>query len=345
MAYYSKKDSEIQQFNMDVKKLKEDMTSGNFERIYLLTGTEDYLRKQFKDSMRKALTNGDDDMNYSYFEGKDISIGQVIDLAETMPFLSDRRVIFIENSGWFKGGADAMADYVKNSCDTTVIVFVDANVDKKSKLYKAVSEHGYVAIFVEQTDETLTKWVAGRIAKDKKQIRREDVLYFIEKTGPEMDNMATELEKLLCFCMDRDAIYREDIDEICTTRLQSHVFNMIDAISENKQRVALDLYYELLALKEQPMVILYLIAKQCNSMLAVKQLRNSGKGIAEICDALKQKDFVVKKQANQVSRYTEAELRNAVEKCVQTEQDVKTGLLTDRLAVEMIILTVLKPSK
>lgn len=327
-----------------MQQLAKDIESGQFKKVYLLCGEEDYLRKQYKDKMRKALTTGEDDMNYAYFEGKDIVAGQVIDLAETMPFLSERRVIIIENSGWFKAGGDTFAEYVESMCDTTVICFVEAEADKRTKLYKQVEKCGYVASFPKQNEETLTKWIASRIRAEKKQIRREDVSYFIEKTGPEMDNMATELEKLFCYCMDREVITRDDIDEICTTKLEGHIFAMIDAIADNKQRLALDKYYELLALKEAPLYILYMIARHCNNLLITKQLRLKGLDNSRIAERTKQKDFVVKKQANQASRFSEENLKAAVEKCVQAEQDVKTGIMNDRLAVEMIILSVLKPS-
>ena len=45
-------------------------------------------------------------MNYHYFEGKNTIPEKLIDLAETMPFLAERRVIVVENSGFFKSAQD-----------------------------------------------------------------------------------------------------------------------------------------------------------------------------------------------------------------------------------------------
>ena len=88
-----------------------------------------------------------------------------------------------------------------------------------------------------------------------------------------MDNMARELEKLFCYCLEKDSVTVADIDDICTTRIESHIFAMIDAIAENRQRVALDKYYELLANREAPMYILYMIGRHCNNLLMTKELR------------------------------------------------------------------------
>ena len=88
-----------------------------------------------------------------------------------------------------------------------------------------------------------------------------------------MENIRKEMEKLFCYCLDREALREEDIDEICTKRIGNHIFDMVSAIAEKKQRQALELYYELLAQKEPPMRILFLIARQFNLLLQVKELR------------------------------------------------------------------------
>lgn len=90
-----------------MQRINEDIKSGQFRQIYLLYGEESYLRKQYRDRLKDAMTEDGDTMNYSYFEGKDISVGAVIDLAETLPFFADRRVIVVENSGLFKHGGNS----------------------------------------------------------------------------------------------------------------------------------------------------------------------------------------------------------------------------------------------
>ena len=82
-----------------MKDLQKDIQSGNWKQVYLLFGEEDYLRQQYKNRLLKALNPDEDTMNYSIFSGKDINPAEIIDLAETMPFFSDRRVTHIEDSG------------------------------------------------------------------------------------------------------------------------------------------------------------------------------------------------------------------------------------------------------
>ena len=84
-----------------MKSLNEDIKTGNFKGAYLLFGEEAYLKKQYKERLRKAILPEGDQMNYAYYEGRGINPAELIDLAETMPFFAERRLIVVENSGFF----------------------------------------------------------------------------------------------------------------------------------------------------------------------------------------------------------------------------------------------------
>ena len=58
-------------------------------------------------------------MNTHFYQGKDFSLGQVIDLAETLPFLAERRVMFFKDTGLFKAGGEKLAEYLASRNDTT----------------------------------------------------------------------------------------------------------------------------------------------------------------------------------------------------------------------------------
>ena len=109
---------------------------------------------------------------------------------------------------------------------------------------------------------------------------------------------------------------------------------MVDAVAAGNQQKALDLYYELLALKEPPMRILFLLVRQYRMLFHVKALANQGYGRKRL--RLKQ-DYIHLWQEriwNRRSGFKMGQLRRVMEEGAQLEQDVKTGLLTDNLAVE-----------
>ncbi len=323
-----------------MQRINNDIKNSKYQPIYLLFGEERYLKKQYKDKLKKALCAADDNMNNHFFEGKGIAVGEIIDLAETMPFFADRKVIILEDSGFFKSGGEQLAEYVNNQNETTLFIFVESEVDKRSKLYKAVQSKGCVIEFTSQDENTLKRWIAGILAKEGKKITENTVQFFLSKTGTDMENIYRELEKLICYCMEKDVVEIQDVETICTTRVTNHIFDMLDAIADKKQDKALQLYYDLLALKEPPMRILFLIARQCNILLQVKAMKNKGYGNKEIASAVGVPPFALNKYAAQAGKFKSAVLRKAVAKCVEAEEAVKTGRMNDIMSVEILIVSV-----
>ena len=117
-----------------MKSLNEDIKTGNFKPVYLLYGEEAYLKKQYRDRITKAIFPDGDTVNYAYYEGKGINPGELIDLAETMPFFAKRRLIVVENSGFFKNATPDLADYIKTMPDTACFLFVENEADQISSV-------------------------------------------------------------------------------------------------------------------------------------------------------------------------------------------------------------------
>ena len=333
-----------------MKTIDEDIRSGNLKQIYLLYGTEDYLKRQYRDKLKNALTaagedsgmggmlsGGDGDMNFNRFEGKDINPKQVIDLAETLPFFAERRVILIENSGFFKNACDELAEYLAQPAASTYFVFVEEEVDKRSRMYKAVKNAGKIVEFATQTEELITRWVLARLKKEGKNITGSVMQLFLSKTGSDMGNIDRELEKLICYTMGREVITKEDVEAVGTVHVSNRIFEMVTAIVTGNTRKAMDLYEDLLTLKEPPMRILFLIAKQFNQLLQVKELAGKGAQKSEIASKVKVPPFVAGKLMAQAKAFTKEQILSYVEFCVESEEAVKTGRLSDRLAVELLI--------
>ncbi len=321
-----------------MKSLNEDIKSGKFKNVYLLYGEEAYLKKQYKDRMTKAIIPDGDTMNYAYYEGKGINPAELVDLAETMPFFAERRLIVAENSGFSKNATPELADYIKSMPDTTCLLFIENEVDKRGKMYKAVKDRGRIVEMGRQDEKTLLYWIAGNVKKEGRQIKESTARYLVSKTGTDMENLEKELEKLFSYTLGKDEITAADIDDICTTQITNKIFDMIEAVAAKRQKQALDYYYDLLALKEPPMRILYLLSRQFKLLLEVKDLMGRGNDKAQIAKTAKLHPFVAGKYMQQCRTFSKAELRDIMEEAASTEEMVKTGRMNDVMSVEIFIV-------
>ena len=169
-----------------MKKIDKDISDGQLKQMYLLYGDEAFLKKRYRNKLRDAFLPDGDTLNLSYFEGAGTSVRDIIDTAETLPFLSERRLIIVENSGFFKTSKPELADYLKQAPETAAFIFVENEADKRGKLYKAVAAGGYAVEISAQTTDTLTKWVAVTLRNEGKTTDRRTVEYFIGKCGSDM---------------------------------------------------------------------------------------------------------------------------------------------------------------
>ena len=321
-----------------MKSLNEDLKTGQFKQIYLLYGEEAYLKKLYKNRFVKAMVPEGDTMNYRYFEGKNTNPKEIIDLAETLPFFAERRLIVLENTGFLKNATPELAEYLKNMPETTYMIFVESELDKRGKLYKVIKEKGHIVELKRQDEKTLMRWAAGILAREGRKITTRDMELFLTKTGTDMGNIRMELEKLITYTMGQDIVTREDIEEICTTRTENKIFDMVRAVTERNQRRALDLYNDLLTLREPPMRILFLLSKQFRQMCLAKKMAGEGASQNEIATRLGVPSFVARNILACARAYSVEELEQAEEDFVDAEEAVKTGRLQDVLSVELLIV-------
>ena len=296
-----------------MKRIVEDIKSGRFSKVYLLYGEEAYLRRQYCEKLREALVAEGDTMNCSVYAGKDINVNEVVDRADTMPFFAERRVIIIENSGWLKSGNDQIVAMIKTLPETTCIIFVEEETDKRSKLYKAITANGYAALCEMQDEATLKKWVLGLLKKENKQITADALELLLDKTGTNMENIRRELEKLICYKYYEEGITEADVEALCVVQIQNQIFDMVEAVALKEQKRALELYYNLLALKEAPMKILALTARQFHMLLQVKEMKGKGYQESDIAKKIGLNPYFLKKKyIPQAARFQLSQLIDAL---------------------------------
>lgn len=319
-----------------MQTLNQDLKEGSFRPVYLLYGEETFLVNSYKNRLKEAIL-GDDTMNFSYYEGKGIDVNEVIRQADTMPFFAEKRLILVENSGFFKTSSEALASYLPEMPETSCMIFVETQVDKRNKLYKKVKDLGYAAELGRQNSSQLARWAGGILAREGKKITGKTMELFLSMAGDDMENIRMELEKIVSYTMGREVVTDKDVKEICTVQVTNRIFDMVAAIVNGQTKKAMDLYEDLLTLKEPPMRILFLIARQFNQLLQVKELMAKGFDKGVIASKMKLQPFVVGKIMTQTRLFSRDEILECVRFCVELEEAVKSGQLQDSLAVELFI--------
>lgn len=324
--------------NREIKKISEDIKTNTFKQFYLFYGEEKYMILQMKDQLKRALISEDDTMNYSYFEGKKVDPTEIIELAKTVPFFNDHRFIILDGTGLGKKSDDSFIKGLKEISDTSVLLFIEDTIDKRSKIYKFLSKQGHAACFEPMKNKELSQWITLLLKKDEKQMSISTMNNFLYRCGSDMHTLKNELDKLISYVGDRKEITSYDLEQLTSSQTINQIFIMLDAIARKQRDKVLTLYYDLIELKESPFGILALLARQCNQMLQVKNLDDLGKDNGTISKEIKIPAFAVGKLKDQSKMFSIEVLLNMVEACAKIDELIKTGKINDRVGVELILI-------
>lgn len=321
-----------------MKRVLQHIKEQKYQNLYLFYGKEKYLVAQTRDKLKEALIPSGDTMNYSYFEGKKTDIPEILELIQTMPFFNDYRLLVLDQTELGKKSNDDFLNALKEMPETTILLIIEDDVDKRSKIYKYINKEGCAVSFEMPKEKDLVLWVAQMLKKEQKKMTQKDIQLFLYKTGQDMFTIKNELEKLISYTKGREVIGAEDLEALTTAQTTNQIFVMLEAIAKKQRDTVLKLYYDLIELKESPFGILALLVRQCNQLLQTQSLLKAGKSQGEMAKELKVPPFVAGKLKQQVRLFKREELYEMIKKCAATDEGIKTGKITDRIGVELLLV-------
>jgi len=322
--------------DMDPKIFNESIKRGDFKRVYLLYGEERYLVHHYADSLTAAIGEPDN------FEGAS-SIEKIINAADTLPFLTEKRLIRVRDSKLFVSGrkadSETMTAYLPNVPDSTVLIFIESEVDRRGRLFKKAVEMGGVMECETPSPQILTTWLARLFKEQGKTIDPTAANLLLRYSAHNMTSLVQETKKLAAYVGENPNITPQDIQAICSPTLQTRVFDLIGAMGNAQAPDALNMYHNMLLMKEQPLMILAMIIRQFRIILMVKAAEEKRMPKAQMTKALGLRSFVIDEALNQGKRFSIQRIISALEDCQDTDIKVKTGLISAEIGVELLILT------
>jgi len=320
-----------------MQTLIKHIKSGVFKNLYLLYGEEEYLIQYYKNKLIEGILKESPkgNINYHLYEGSAATVDVIAEQSKALPFFADSLLIEINNSGLFKR-ANELAKMLETIPESTYIIFVEHDVDKRNGLYKFIKQSGTVAEIMYKKDSELVGWIAGYLKRYDCLITSRGAKLLLSKVGVDMNSLINELDKLIAYADATKQIDINEVEAVCTTTLSSRIFAMMDNVVSGKTKEALELYKDLIALKESPLAIMALLTRHYNILLQIKEM--AGETEAVIASKLSIPSFSVKKYKAQAGVYNKQQLKSIVVECINTEQDIKSGKLGPQVGIEVLIV-------
>ncbi len=325
--------------------------------LYILTGEDNFSIHQALEEIKGGM--GDPALlfvNTTSLEGQQLTLAQLQNACETVPFLAERRLVIISGllerfepgdrarRGKKKAAANnqqdgykALAAGIRQIPDSAVLVLIDGRIGAANPLLKEISGGAKIRKFSPPRGDELRQWVKQHVAKKGGGISPQATDLLARLIGGNLLAMDSEIEKLTLFASGR-RIEEEDVRLLTSQGQEANVFAMVDAILEFKASAAEQLLQQLLQRGAAPAYLLTMLSRQVHMVVRAKELRKQGKSEPEMQSRLGLKsEFALRKTLEQAARYPLGQMEKIYHKLLETDLSIKTGRCEGEIALTILL--------
>lgn len=211
---------------------------------YLYAGQETFLIEEELSRLKEKLGDGSS-MNLAAYNAEEgININEVLSLCNTLPFLSERRIIVLRNAGRLpEKDLDSILSYLENPSETTMLILTLEGEKPSEKLVKKFSGHAEIVRFDPLRNKAdRIRWVVDRTSAKGKRIDKDAATLLADMAGANMWLIATEIEKLCLYISSRPSITISDVQDMVMRTHEPSIFSFLDSLFERKKDVLYRLY-------------------------------------------------------------------------------------------------------
>ncbi|MGR6897583.1 DNA polymerase III subunit delta [Rummeliibacillus sp. BSL5] len=287
-------------------KLWADIQKGKLASVYLLAGLESYyIDETIRRIKDKLEEEGEVESVTIDLDEKPVDL--VIDESDTIPFFSSKKLIIAKNASFLKTtdktkekiqhDLTRLARWLEFPSDTSVTIFIAPyeKLDERKKVTKQMKEHAVYLLAETPKEQDLAVWVQHEVAGFGKLIEDEATAKLIELVGLDMLHLKSEVDKICLYLGEETTITASLVEELVSKTLEQDAFKMLNAYIRHDVSEALSIYHDLIRQKQEPIMLVALLASQIRLMSNVYYLLKKGYHSGQIAKQLKVNPYRIKR--------------------------------------------------
>lgn len=301
-------------------------------------------------------------MKNKYFEkngsGTDLSVLDYDDIGSSknlsnvfsgQGLFSTKHLAIVRNS-MLKGTLDQQKEILaflkshkdlENDTDSIVIFFENGSPKKNGLLFKFLTTHCKKQEFEPLNGAQLTNWAIAYAKKisPEASFSRNALNLLLAATGNDLYTLSNEISKLINY-KNSVMITDADIELLVKSKVDSTMFETIEALAGGNKRQALELFHQQISKGEDIFYILSMYIYQIRTLLKIGDFYWQGMTVpSQIAQATKIHPYVVQKSLYQIRRLSEAKTKQMLRDLAEIDLSAKTGKLDPLLALDTFIVS------
>ena len=310
-------------------------------RFIFFTDWKVFTVEIFQALTHQLVTADNRDFNLENFEARETSAGDWVGAAQTLSFMGGSKLLIVRNlHETTLGDSDqkTLLNYVADPAPDSCLVITADKVDRKRKLYKALTSHKGAVPCEAPQEAGLIPWLKRRARSLGYELQAEAARKMVERVGAKPGILAKELEKVITYAGKTKTVTGSMVGELVGEIKMENAFALTEALKEKKSEKALRLLRNQLDHGEDPVKILGLIAWQFRTLWEVKHYQAQKLGARKIAEQMGAKLFLVEKAMQYTKNFNRATLRNGIKSLFEADRELKTSGKDPQGILESLLL-------
>ena len=331
------------------------LTLSNLSSLSLFTGTDQGQFEVMKSQVLKQIGYDSADLNFAYFDMKEVVYKDVELELVSLPFFADEKIVILDHFVDITTAKKrfltddelkSFEEYLDNpSATTKLLIFAEGKLDSKRRLVKLLKRDAKVFDAVEAKEQELRQYFQKWSQKQGLQFVGQSFENLLVKSGFQF----SEIQKNLLFLQSYKAdsvIEEEDIVNAIPKTLQDNIFDLTQFILTKKMDQARDLVRDLTLQGEDEIKLIAVMLGQFRTFTQVKILAESGQTESQIASSLggflgrNPNPYQIKFALRDSRGLSLSFLKQAISYLIETDYQIKTGLYEKSFLFEKALLQI-----
>ena len=331
------------------------LTLSNLPSLSLFTGTDQGQFEVMKSQVLKQIGYDSADLNFAYFDMKEVVYKDVELELVSLPFFADEKIVILDHFVDITTAKKrfltddelkSFEEYLDNPSPTTkLLIFVEGKMDSKRRLVKLLKRDAHVFDAVEVKEQELRQYFQKWSQKQGLQFTKNSFENLLVKSGFQF----SEIQKNLLFLQsykEDSVIEEEDIVNAIPKTLQDNIFDLTQFILTKKMDQARDLVRDLTLQGEDEIKLIAVMLGQFRTFTQVKILSESGQTESQIASSLgsflgrNPNPYQIKFALRDSRGLSLSFLKQAISYLIETDYQIKTGLYEKGFLFEKALLQI-----
>lgn len=307
-----------------------------------LYGEEQFFRDRvLRQIIDATVPESARDFNLTVMYGKDVSSRKLAEEVRTYPVFADRRLVVVRDAHQLPAAElEKLAAVLDPPVAESVVVFVADKIDKRRKFFQQFQKNGVLVEFKPLYDNQIPAFINDLLVEQGLRITEAGMTAFCRRTGNNLQEIASELQKLAAFLGEEKLIDVADVEQVVSQNRHQSVFALTDALGLKQAAEALRVLRELLDEGESPVGVLSMLARHFRQLWKISALLERGVSHQEIPGRVAVNPYFARGLIRQARNFSAVEYRDFFRCFVEADLRLKSSGAHPSAILESVLLRI-----